>query len=202
MVAGERKTKQEEHDAQQHRVPLAEIRHVHQRVGTAQSPYRSAHSSKNAPTEEQRVEHSGAPPVEPFPLFDRAIQHCAIPALPYRNPAKLGAGRPSLRGRSCGYPVIDAEHHQRRDHRRIPEHPVPGEMISVPAVERWRDVHCSVHERRVERDRERKEPQRNISQREGEGERIERAGRQPGQNRAPQSASCNCGSAEGKRRSP
>src|SRR5579863_4513154 len=55
-------------------------------------------------------------------------------------------------------------------------------MISVPAIERWGDVYGPIDERRVERDCKRKKAQRNISQREGERKRIERAGGQAGQN--------------------
>src|ERR1700678_3446325 len=65
----------------------------------------------------------------------------------------------------------------------MPKHPLPGEMISVKAVKRRRDVYSAIHERGVESDRERKVLERNVAQGEGERQRIESAGRQSRQSR-------------------
>src|SRR5258706_1285581 len=58
----------EEQGSQQHGVPLQQIRQRHQWIRTAQPPNQRA-QQKERPAGEQSVEYSGAPPVEPFPLF-------------------------------------------------------------------------------------------------------------------------------------
>src|ERR1700751_4963531 len=52
-------------------------------------------------------------------------------------------------------------------------------MISVPSVKRWGDIHCTVYERCVECDCERKKPKRNIAQGKSKCEWVKRAGGQP-----------------------
>src|SRR5207245_10567448 len=130
---------------------------------------------KERDASEHRGEHSGAPPIEPFTLIERSVQHresCA--GIEKTRKARCRGG--FLSGRSRRYPVIDTEHHQRRNPRRIPEHPVPGKMLSVPSIKGWSDVHGSIDKRRVEGNREGKEARRNVPQRERERERVEGAG--------------------------
>src|ERR1700729_3680260 len=57
---------------------------------------------------------------------------------------------------------------------------MPGQMVSIPAIERRRDVYRPVHKGRVEGDRERKVSQRNVAKGKRQCERIERACGQPG----------------------
>src|SRR6516164_10003755 len=55
-------------------------------------------------------------------------------------------------------------------------------MIAIPAIERWRDVHRSVDESRIERHRERQVSQGTNAKCKSQGERVKRAGCEPGNN--------------------
>src|SRR6202041_4032291 len=87
----------------------------------------------DGPAEKQSVDPPGAPPMEPLSLIERAVQHRESQAAVQKSYKTRRRARLLWR-RTRGYAEIDAEPHQRWDHRRIPEHPVPGEMIPVPTV--------------------------------------------------------------------
>src|SRR6201999_2487307 len=116
----------------------------------------------------------GAPPTEPLALLEGGKnQREARAQIKKAGETRCGAALFARRLRRNA--EVDACHHQRRNQRGVPEHPLPGEMVSIPAVERRRNVDRTIHEDCIKSDRERKEPQRNIAKRERQCEWIESA---------------------------
>ena len=57
---------------------------------------------------------------------------------------------------------------------------MPRQVVSVPAVERWRDIHRAVDKSGIQGNRKGQIAQRNVAERERQRERIEGAGSHPG----------------------
>ncbi len=171
------KAKKSQRHAEHNRVPLPKIRKIHQWIRTAQAPNQRG-KQENHCAEEQAVEKSGTPPVETLPLVQsRKQQRETRAGVEESGKTRRRPGGFSRRRR--GNSQVDAQNHDRRDQRGVPEHPVERKMFAIPAIKRRGDIHCKVNRRGVERQRERKKARRDVLQSKRECQWIKGSGGQP-----------------------
>src|SRR5262249_36865179 len=81
--------------------------------------------------QQQRVDQPGIEPVETVALIESRIDQAQSDAqIDYSGPVRGLQQRPVHR--LAWHAEIDADHHQRREQRRVPEDPFPGPVIAEP----------------------------------------------------------------------
>ena len=128
---------------------------------------------------DQPDDGAGVQPIQPLTLIEGDIQQRETEAgIEETSPVRFRLSFFRLWQRLPRDAEVNQHHHDRREHRAVPEDPAPGQVVHVPGFERGCDVGCEDDVHGVHRDPQQHIAHGQVAQNERKRERVEGASRQ------------------------